>query len=260
VRVQAAIQKYVDASISKTVNAPITHTVEDVKRTYTLAYELGLKGIAYMREGSRQGVLERKEEEKKEEAPKVAPVAVQPRPMVVQGATYKINTPVGTAFITVNTTENGDPLEIFINVGKAGTDVYAMATGLGRVISLALRFNSLLTPRERVKEIIDQLQGIGGARTLGFGKERIRSLPDAVAKILSMHFKFNGHAEKHVQEALQSEPTLVNVESQPTLMQAQVAEEKSHIQMYDLCPSCGEASLAHEEGCSKCYGCGYAAC
>ncbi len=59
VYVQAAIQKYVDASISKTVNAPKTHTVEDVKRLYTLAYDLGCKGIAYMREGSRQGVLER---------------------------------------------------------------------------------------------------------------------------------------------------------------------------------------------------------
>ena len=61
VYVQATIQKYVDASISKTVNAPATHTVEDVKRLYTLAYEQGCKGIAYMREGSRAGVLTRKE-------------------------------------------------------------------------------------------------------------------------------------------------------------------------------------------------------
>ena len=61
VKVQAAIQKYVDASISKTVNAPNSHTVEDVKKLYNLAYSLGCKGIAYMRDGSRPGVLERKE-------------------------------------------------------------------------------------------------------------------------------------------------------------------------------------------------------
>lgn len=53
IMVQAAIQKYVDASISKTVNAPTTHTIEDVKKLYSLAYKHGLKGIAYMREGSR---------------------------------------------------------------------------------------------------------------------------------------------------------------------------------------------------------------
>lgn len=256
VRVQAVIQKYVDASISKTVNAPITHTVEDVKKTYTLAYELGLKGIAYMREGSRAGVLERKEE-KKEEKPQTPAFTVKPRPMVVQGSTYKINTPVGTAFITVNTNGENEPLEVFINVGKAGTDVYAMATGLGRVISVALRFSSHLSPRERVKEIIDQLQGIGGARTLGFGKERIRSLPDAVAKVLSMHFKFNGHAETGVKDAMKSEPKLVSEEVQPSLIQAQ---ESPSAAMFDLCPSCGEATLAHEEGCTKCYSCGYAAC
>jgi ribonucleoside-diphosphate reductase alpha chain len=259
VKVQAVIQKYVDASISKTVNAPKTHTVEDVKRLYSLAYKLGLKGIAYMRDGSRPGVLERKEEKKEAEKEAVVQVPVQPRPMVVHGSTYKLNTPVGTAFITVNTTETGDPLEVFINVGKAGTDVYAMATGLGRIISIALRFNSQLSPQERVKEIIDQLQGIGGARTLGFGKERIRSLPDAIAKVLSMHFKFNGHAEKHVQDALKEEPKLVSQETQPTLIQVQDAQPVSSA-LFDLCPSCGEATLAHEEGCAKCYGCGYAAC
>ena len=60
IKIQATIQKYVDASISKTVNAPKTHTIEDVKKLYTLAYKLGCKGISYMREGSRPGVLERK--------------------------------------------------------------------------------------------------------------------------------------------------------------------------------------------------------
>ena len=275
VRVQAVIQKYVDASISKTVNAPKTHTVEDVKKLYTLAYKLGLKGIAYMRESSRPGVLERKKEDEKPAEVKPPTYTVKPRPMVVHGSTYRINTPVGTAFITINTNGNMEPLEVFINVGKAGTDVYAMATGLGRILSLALRFASPLSPKERVSEIVDQLQGIGGARSLGFGKEKIRSLPDAVAKVLSMHFGLNGHAQKtaetgqtkgngngngqstlinQLKQAPGEKPTLVSAVSQPTLMQS------NNSALFDICPSCGEASLAHEEGCKKCYGCGYAEC
>lgn len=273
VMVQAYIQKYVDASISKTVNAPNTHTVEDVKRLYTLAYEHGLKGIAYMRDGSRQGVLIRKEEPKQEEKavqttiqPQV-PV-VKPRPMVVHGSTYKIDTPVGTAYITVNTNGDNEPLEVFINVGKPGADVYAMAEGLGRMISMNLRLASGLPPRERVKKIIDELQGIGGGRVMGFGKDRIRSLPDAVAKVLTMHFEHlappdqalsangNGLTNGQVKEA-----ELVSKVEQPALLAAPAAATPAkRMTHFDLCPSCGEAMLAREEGCAKCYGCGHAEC
>ncbi len=70
--VQAVAQEYIDSSISKTVNAPNSHTVDDVKNLYMMAYDLGLKGVTYMRDGSRQGVLERKKEE-----PKKAEVPVQ---------------------------------------------------------------------------------------------------------------------------------------------------------------------------------------
>ena len=268
VRIQAAIQKHVDASISKTVNAPNSQTVEEVKNLYTLAYELGCKGIAYMRDGSRQGVLVRKETEEKKEEVKQAPVyAIKPRPMVVHGSTYRINTPVGNAFITINTNGGGEPHEVFINVGKAGTDVYAMAEGLGRIISVALRLSSHLAPRERIKEIINQLQGIGGARPMGFGKERIRSLPDAIAKILTMHFGLNGYAQTapsigngngngHATTTEEKKPELVAEITQPTLMKS----APSHSTTFDICPSCGEALLAHEEGCAKCYGCGYSQC
>jgi len=259
VKVQGLIQKYVDASISKTVNAPNVHTVEDVKKLYTMAYKLGCKGIAYMRDGSRPGVLSRKEE-KKEEVKEIPQYSIKPRPMVVRGATYRMNTPVGIAFITINT--NGgtppEPLEVFINVGKAGTDIYAMAEGLGRMISLALRFSSHLSVVERVVEIITQLKGIGGARSLGFGKDRIRSLPDAVAKVLSMHYGFNGETKSlngHA-EVKKDEPKLITISTQPSLMTPPLEQPKS----FDICPSCGEATFVHEEGCKKCYGCGYSEC
>ncbi len=251
VRVQAAIQKYVDASISKTVNAPESYTVEDVRKLYTLAYKLGCKGITFYREGSRPGVLERKKEKKEEKKEKKIPL-VKPRPMVVQGATYRINTPVGVAFITINTNGGNppEPLEVFINVGKAGSDVYAMAEGLGRMISLALRFSSNLSPLERVKEIVDQLRDIGGARSLGFGENRIRSLPDAVAKVLSMHYGLNGNGKKKDS----STPKLVSQQVQQPLL-----EQKENV-LFDICPVCGEATLANEEGCKKCYNCGYSEC
>ena len=281
VKVQAMVQKYVDASISKTVNAPKTHTVEDVKHLYNLAYKLGCKGIAYMRDGSRQGVLERApaKEEKKEEKI-VAMPTIKPRPMMVRGATYRIETPIGRAFVTVNTDDIGDPLEVFINIGKAGTDVYAMATGLGRMISLILRFSSHLTPQERVKAIVYSLQGIGGSRSMGFGKDRVRSLPDAIAKVLSMHFGMNGYSEE-VKQALSpngngnghsngngnghTEP-VVAVEAAASTVPSLVSETvqqpliQENSALFDICPSCGEATLAHEEGCKKCYSCGYSEC
>jgi ribonucleoside-diphosphate reductase alpha chain len=255
IRVQGMIQKYVDASISKTVNAPAFHTVEDVKKVYTLAFKLGLKGIAYMRDGSRQGVLERKPEKKEEKKQETLQYVVKPRPMVVHGSTYRINTPVGAAFITINTNGGGEPLELFINVGKAGTDIYAMAEGLGRTISLALRFASHLPPKERINQIVEQLQGIGGARALGFGKDRIRSLPDAIAKVLLMHFENTSKKETAESNGNKEKPKLVTETTQPTLMEFHKPSGN-----FDICPSCGEASLVHEEGCKKCYGCGYSEC
>ncbi|MEM4267149.1 MAG: ribonucleoside-diphosphate reductase, adenosylcobalamin-dependent, partial [Candidatus Nanoarchaeia archaeon] len=257
VMVQGVIQKYVDASISKTVNAPESHTVEDVKKLYSLAYAHGLKGIAYMREGSRQGVLERKEQQKEGKNKEIPSYNVKPRPVVVNGSTYRMETPVGVAFITINTNGNDDPLEVFINVGKAGSDVFAMAESLGRMISLALRFSSHLSPHERVKEIIAQLEGIGGARQMGFGKERIRSLPDAIAKVLAIHFNLNGLASKKLNGNGQSDqPQLISAVVQPTLMENKL----NYTSGYDICVNCGEALLVHEEGCKKCYGCGYSEC
>ncbi len=281
VEVQAAIQKYVDASISKTVNAPNVHTVEDVKRIYTLAYDLGCKGIAYMREGSRQGVLMRKEESKKEEIKQEIMNApeVKPRPDIVHGSTYRAETPVGQAYVTVNTNGGNQPIEVFINVGKAGSDVTAMAEAMGRLISLTLRMASPIPPIERARKVAAELIGIGGARSLGFGENRVRSLPDAVAKVIDRHF---GFFAKHRLDAAATEPDRVTVEkgnetdekkngedikallakmgATPTSAVA-VAEEKEHRMVtVDLCPKCGEGTLVFEESCKKCYNCGYSEC
>jgi len=270
VKVQAAIQKYVDASISKTVNAPNSHTIEDVKRIYSMAYESGCKGIAYMREGSRQGVLTRTSEDKKEDKTNgiiAGMPEVKPRPPVVTGSTYQVETPVGIAYITVNTNGGNQPVELFVNVGKAGSDVTAMAEAMGRLISLMLRMASPLPAMERARKIAAELIGIGGARSLGFGENRVRSLPDAVAKVIDRHF---GFFAKHNLESSVTTPDSVskesNVEALLEKMGATPATavvhtpEENRLVTIDLCPHCGEGSLVFEESCKKCYSCGYSEC
>ncbi len=294
VKVQAIAQDYIDSSISKTVNAPNAHTVDDVKRLYMMAYDSGLKGITYMRDGSRQGVLERIEEKKEEKVVEQIQNAlpVIPRPMVVEGVTYGTETPVGKTYITINHNATQEPFEVFITVGKSGSDVAAMADALGRMISLNLRLNGMLSPRERIRQVVAQLVGIGGARSVGFGENKVRSLPDAVAKILSRHFEFrvngvvedkkvlanghtngngltNGHANTPIkadvivaEEAKTQEPAVVKLE-QLTLSPTPTADFSSagvSTGLYDICPDCGAASLAYEEGCKKCYACGYSEC
>lgn len=277
VGVQAAIQRYVDASISKTVNAPNNHTVEDVKQLYTRAYELGCKGIAYMREGSRDGVLTRKDEKKDEKVFLNLP-EVKPRPMMVNGSTYQVETPVGQAYITINTNGGNQPLEMFVNVGKAGSDVTAMAEAMGRLISLTLRMASPLPAMERARKIAAELIGIGGARSLGFGENRVRSLPDAVAKVIDRHFGFFGkhrldrtaevvsepqtngvnHTDKQL--ALDIEAVMPKIETTTHAPALASAAEEHRMVTVDLCPKCGEGSLVFEESCKKCYSCGYSEC
>jgi len=304
VNVQAAIQKYVDASISKTVNAPAGHSVEDVKKLYTLAYELGCKGITYMREGSRPGVLTRTgvnppSRDKKEEVKvgnQYVP-EVKPRPMILNGSTYSVETPVGQAYVTINTNGGNQPVELFMNVGKAGSDVTAMAEAMGRLISLVFRLASPIAPIERAHKVAAELIGIGGARSLGFGENRVRSLPDAVAKVIDRHFGFfakhpanqmangqavlpvngetNGNGSK-VQTtvktdrpvvisgapAVETAETPLTVPAQPMLLTEKLPTggQTQRMVTVDLCPSCGEGSLVFEESCKKCYSCGYSEC
>jgi len=294
--VQAAAQDYIDSSISKTVNAPNSHTVNDVKTLYMAAYDLGLKGVTYMRDGSREGVLSRVDDasassaQAKKEEPKMQvnslfqPKPVAPRPMSLSGVTYKMETPVGHTYITINHNENKEPFEVFMTIGKVGSDVAAMADALGRMISLNLRLTDGLSPRERIKQVVAQLIGIGGGRSIGFGKDRVRSLPDAIAKVLSMHYGFalngqvedkpltNGHAINGLSDGAKAlvgngltnkvvEPTEVVKIQQLSINGGSVPlAADTSTGLYDICPECGGGSLAYEEGCRKCYSCGYSEC
>ncbi len=232
VKTQAAFQKYTDNGVSKTINLRHDSTVDDIKNAYMMAWNTGCMGITVFRDGckSEQVLNLGTGNEKVESA--VPAMAIKPRPVKVEGATYRIETPLGVAFITVNHDPDGNPFELFIIIGKAGSEVAAMAEALGRLISTTLRFGNHLPAKERAREIMDQMVGIGGSRSVGFGPNKIRSLPDAVAKALGMHFGL--------------------------IVQPLFAHPQLH--KGDICPKCGEASLAFEEGCKKCYECGYSEC
>ncbi len=245
VRMQAAMQAFVDNSLSKTINFQESATVEDVASAYFLAWKLGCKGITVYVAGSReQVVLETKETALKKgkadsEAARAFIVAQKkPRSHALTGQTYKIATPLGAAYVTVNRNGEHQPFEVFCNVGKAGSDTAAVSEAIGRLISLALRLPSPLSPTERLHEVVDQLSGIGGGRPMGFGLQRVRSLPDGVAQVLSEELG-------EVRSKQHEEPDSKQLEL---------------FRIGDLCPECGQASFVAEEGCRRCLSCGYSEC
>jgi ribonucleotide reductase alpha subunit len=280
VLMQAVLQRYVDNSISKTCNFPPEATPRDVAQAYVQAWELGCKGLTVYVTGSRQEVvLETKAtaDAKKAGAADPTPngkasahetlhaVAHQvegpdlngngvhhavdydvkrPRPRRLHGATYRRLTPLGTAYVTVNDTDEGEPFEVFMNVGKAGSDVAAVSEALGRLISLTLRMPSSLTPTERLQQVVYQLNGIGGGRHLGFGPQRVRSLPDAIAQVLTEHLEQTPAPQPMAAPPVPAEQLALPIPKQ----------------IGDLCPDCGNSTLLNVEGCVKCHVCGYSEC
>jgi ribonucleoside-diphosphate reductase alpha chain len=260
VNVQAAMQRWVDSAISKTCNVPSEYTVDQTRELYEYMYRLGCKGGTIYRDGSRdEQVLSVKKEEAKTEASEAkqdAPAAknpaaalwnmpkIRPRPRLARGATIKKDSPLGAVYITINNDDEGEPLELFVTAGKAGSDVTSMADALGRLASILLRIASPVTPQERLQEIVAQLKGIGGARSTGFGPNRVRSLPDAVAQAIEECYMQNEEQAADVQVA--QAPAQLQL-SLPTIRP-------------DLCPQCGEAAFVHEEGCMHCNACGFSQC
>jgi ribonucleoside-diphosphate reductase alpha chain len=237
---QAALQAFVDASISKTINFPADATPDDVARAFQLAWELGCKGLTVYVTGSREKVvLETEETRQAKQQGQRAMVAakVRPRPHSMTGQTYRLRTPLGAAYTTVNVNGDGEPFEVFLNVGKAGSDTAAVAEAIGRLISLVLRIPSPLSSTKRLNQVVRQLKGIGGGRPLGFGRDRVRSLPDGVAQILAEHLGLADSPEA-----------------------ARGTEQLPLFPEGDLCPECGQATLVFEEGCRHCYTCGYSEC
>ncbi len=326
VAVQAMVQRFTDSSISKTVNAPNDHTVEEVKRLYMAAYDQGCKGVTYYRDGSRDAVLTHIKEEPKAaatEAPAqpaadvwayletvlteglakgtlsaeqvaeaharltakqaAVPAMIRPRPAVLHGYTRNIKAPEGTVNITVNSDDVG-PLEVFVNVGRSGSDVAALAEALGRLVSISLRIPSPMSQEDRLREMVSQLRGIGGSRTIGFGPEQVRSLPDAVGKALDEHLDGHPSLQPHPMQlpllhgAASDAPTPAPAVAAPAYTNGHnglnghsngnghghetngLAKLVTYKMTGNICPECGSSTLVYEEGCKKCVSCGHSEC
>jgi len=243
VRHQAAFQRYTDNGVSKTINLPNDATEADVAAAYRLAWEVGCLGITVFRDGCKgEQVLNvgigKAADKAAASLPMAGQAVIKPRPASLAGKTYRKETPIGTAFITVNGTDDGAPFEVFVQVGKGGSDTMAVAEALGRLISLTLRLPSPLSPQRRLEEVISQLSRIGGAQPMGFGAGKILSLPDALARTLAEHV-----GQVKPEGAPPSGPKL---------------EERRRIG--DLCKECGQATFVYEEGCKKCLSCGFNEC
>ena len=220
VRMQAAIQRWVDSAISKTANLPAHYTVEQTMELYELAIKLGCKGVTIYRDRSRdEQVLVAKDETSPGQQAEVergaaeaaAPVAapaqaqaargwsspleVEPRAVIgevpeeVQGFTYRQKTLVGTARVVINEHPRGQPFETIIVLGKGGMDITADAEAIGRLISLYLRTPSPISNLEKLALVVEQLRNIGGAQPFGFGPDRVLSMPDALAKALERYLR-----------------------------------------------------------------------
>ena len=265
VRVQAIVQEYTDSSISKTVNAPNSYEVADVEKLYTLAYDLGCKGITFFRDGSRTPVLSRVEEKaatpKEEvvakdantEQPNSPAVAVEmrprKRPAVVSGVTVKKVTARGDLYVTINHDGDGEerrPIEIFLTLGKAGTADQAYLEALSRSITLGLRSG---VP---IKEHYKHLRGIGSLDVMGIGPNRVLSVPDAIAQVIAEIYEIPTAANGASEEA--------SVVQLGLAAGAQAEAPSREARHGEICPDCGAAGVVYEEGCEKCLVCGYSRC
>ncbi len=267
IKVQGAFQRWIDSAISKTCNVPNDYSVEQVSELFKYMYELGCKGGTIYRDGSRdEQVLMLKGDERAESEmedlkggegtePATTPHHVYPRPERLQGTSVKTQTPFGKAYITINRDDQGNPFEVFVAIGKAGSDIQADAESLGRMISLQLRTTAPHNRRDMLKLIIEQLEDIGGARPIGFGPKRVLSLPDAVARALQMEF------------FPEEQPQQLNLPIHSgAAASSSAAEEEigttmnSSISGADMCPACGTITLIRAENCRKCLTCGYSEC
>jgi ribonucleotide reductase alpha subunit len=271
VRMQGALQAFVDNSLSKTVNFPEGATEADVATAYMLAWELGCKGITVYVTGSRDKVvLETKATAEKKDAssapttasapkPELAPTFFhdpkKPRPRALTGKTYNIETPVGKAFVTINENGGEQPFEAFINTAKAGSETAAVSEAIGRLISYILRMTSPVKPTDRLREVVRQLMGIGGGRSLGLGPNRVRSLPDGIGQIFEMYLREKAGGKPLTEDKTNGGGTGHKIEEE-----AELAMSSSAMKIGDLCPECGEAAVVNEEGCRKCYACGFSEC
>jgi ribonucleoside-diphosphate reductase alpha chain len=261
VRMQAAFQESCDAAVSKTINLPTRATVDDVKKAYLLAYELGCKGITVYRDQSRTdqvlnvGVSEKGKAETEVRvevppSPPPQPRTPRPRPDVITGRTQKVMTGYGAVYVTINEDEQG-LFEIFAQSGRGGGYTASFTEALARLVSLCLRSG---IPAD---EIIDQLEGIRSPRIAYDHAEHVLSIPDAIAKALKRHIGAQATGVQKPVEAFE-DAGAVETDSEAD---KEARDDRAIVKagLNPECPECGRV-LVFEEGCVRCHSCGYSEC
>lgn len=218
-KMQSAFQRHTDNAVSKTVNLPSSATRKDIYDIYWQAWKEGCKGVTVYRDGCKTTqVLNTGQAQQQVDSHS----GVRKRPDVVQGFTQKVQTGLGTMYLTVNEVD-GQPFEVFATIGKSGRSITAKAEAIGRLVSLALRSGVA------VNDIIGQIKGIGGEHPVFRGKGLLLSIPDAIAWVLEKRY-------------LKNAPQKPQLDIEP-----------------QRCPECDEM-LLFQEGCLICPACGYSKC
>ncbi len=182
------------------------------------------------------------------------------RPELLKGSTRRVETPLGSLYITITEDDLGQPFEVFMSLGKAGGALMADVEAIGRLISLSLRSGI------PIKEIYRQIRGISSDRAIGLGPGKVLSVPDAVGIALE---RWMQEKQGIQQELLPGAPGLAgatpDVSEVPTPVRAVVDEAQQMMlggmqqTLAGSCPDC-DSQLEYAEGCAKCHVCGYSEC
>ncbi|MGI0141575.1 MAG: adenosylcobalamin-dependent ribonucleoside-diphosphate reductase [Candidatus Micrarchaeales archaeon] len=238
VRMQGTVQKHIDSAISSTVNMPESTTVEEVEKVYMQAWKVGCKGVTVYREGSREGILIT-DEKQKELDKKAKPQQQQEwsRPKLMTGDTVTYRLPNGAIYITINSDEKG-PREVFVNMGRSGSDDKSYTEALGRLASMYLQNGG------EVRDVIKSMKGIQGRNSTWDHGVQLLSVPDAIAKAL---------------EAVSSGKHQAIINKDAVTAHKNSSQTDGPIGLGD-CPKCTEHTLVSENGCENCKACGYSRC
>ena len=265
VAMQAVVQKYIDSSISKTINVPEDIPFEAFKDVYLEAYRLGCKGCTTYRPNDVTGaVLETKTEAEPslplEETPSETPgdpletagvihlTRPLDRPEVLPGQTYKLRWPESdhAIYLTVNDVIRDArrcPFELFIN--SKNMDHYAWTLGLTRMISAVFRRGG------DVSFVVDELKAVFDPRGGSWMNGRyVPSLLAAIGEVLETHMKRIEFI------ASDDEPDLAGAAEAKVIAIAGAGRARAPA----TCPKCSQPSLIHQEGCATCTSCGFSKC
>ena len=187
------------------------------------------------------------------------------RPDLLRGTTRRVETPMGTAYVTITEDDKGQPFEVFMSLGKAGGPLMADVEAIGRLISLGLRSGIPMV------EIYRQLRHISSDKAIGLGPNKVMSVPDAIGIAIEkwMHEKEgeqqellppSGQGARPSQEAIvRPITTAPSLHSSSGQHMAEIEKESRGPDMMGACPDCG-SQLSYEEGCVKCHVCGFSEC